>query len=282
MGPDTYDVIVGGGGHAGAEAAHIASLRASQPRSRSVSFQAHFDLDIPRAIQAQLIGTFEALVPESLARLPELEVPSRIGVYGLFFDGRLVYVGKAGSLSKRLTEHRFKIRGRQNTTAEEVGFACLTVNPNWAPYAPENILIQHFRTRGLCEWNGNSFGSHDPGRKRETTNKPAEGFDQQFPIRSDWPCDWLERGTWPVVKVLTTMKKRLPYLLRYQTSPGRGWRKGHIEFDGRTVTIPEQGMPAREILRRVGGVLPGWQATAFPSHLVLYRESHVYEHGEAL
>lgn len=238
-----------------------------------MSYSGHFDLDIPRALHAQLIAAFDALKPEPLARLPELDVLSRIGVYGLFLNGSLVYVGKAGSLSKRLTEHHFKIRGRRNLSDEEVGFACLTVNPNWAAYAPEEILIRHFRREGLCTWDGSSFGSHDPGRPREETNKPAEGFDQQFPIRADWPCDWLDAGTYPIINVLTAMKGRLPYLLRYQTSAGRGWRKGHVDFDGRTVEIPERGLPASEVLRRVAAVLPGWQATVFPSHVILYRES---------
>ncbi len=247
-----------------------------------MSYSDHFDLDIPRALHTQLIALLEGLEPELLARLPVLEVPSRIGVYGLFLDGRLVYVGKAGSLSRRLAEHHFKLRGRQNLSDEEVGFVCLTVNPNWAAYAPENILIRHFRAEGLCEWNGNSFGSHDPGRKREETNKPAEGFDQQFPIRDDWPCDWLDAGVYRIIEVLTAMKKRLPYLLRYQTSAGRGWRKGHVDFDGKTVEIPERGKATREVLRLVAAAVPGWQATVFPSHLILYRESRDYTHGEVL
>ncbi len=247
-----------------------------------MQFQKHFDLDIPRALNAQLVTVFESLDQASLAEVAHLHVAGRSGVYGLFHYGMLVYVGKAGNLKRRLLEHRSKISGRKNIGLADVSFACLTVNENWSAYAPEDILTRHYRAEELCEWNGSSFGPHDPGRNRETTNKSPQGFDRQYPIREDWPCDWIAAGTYPVLDLLVSLKVGLPYLLRYETSAGRSWKKGHQDFDGVTVAVPASGLPASEVLRLLADALPGWQATAFPSHLILYKESRTYKHGKVL
>lgn len=247
-----------------------------------MQFQKHFDLDIPRAIKSQLVALFESLDPAPLETIAELHVAGSSGVYGLFLSEELVYVGKAGHLKRRLIEHRKKIGGRKNIALGDMRFICLTVNENWSAYAPEDILTRHYRARDLCEWNGSSFGPHDPGRNRETTNKPTQGFDQRYPIKEDWPCDWLDAGTYPVLDLLLSLKENLPYLLRYETSKGRSWKQGHADFDGRTVALPATALPASEVLRRVARALPGWQATVFPSHVILYKEQRTYKHGIAL
>ena len=41
-------------------------------------------------------------------------------------------------------------------------------------------------------------------------------------------------------------------------------------------------MTAEELLRTIAEALPGWQATAFPSHMILYKESRRYTYGEVL
>ena len=65
-------------------------------------------------------------------------------------------------------------------------------------------LIKRYREQSceVCEWNGISFGPHDPGRDRETTNKDTEGFDAQFPIRDDWPCGFVDARNWNVRELL--------------------------------------------------------------------------------
>jgi hypothetical protein len=102
---------------------------------------------------------------------------------------------KADRLANRLREHRFKISGRQNIGVTEMGFKCLFIHRNWTALAPEDSLIKHYREagQGQCAWNGNGFGPHDPRRDRETTEKRPDGFDNQYPIRRDWKCDWLNR-----------------------------------------------------------------------------------------
>jgi hypothetical protein len=41
-------------------------------------------------------------------------------------------------------------------------------------------------------------------------------------------------------------------------------------------------MTATEILRLIAQALPGWQATKFPSHMILYKEQRTYAHGKTI
>jgi hypothetical protein len=78
----------------------------------------------------------QGLHPEGLTAENLLLTPSDQGVYHLHRNGALVYVGKADNLRKRLSEHRFKIMGRQNIELAEMSFACVTIHPNWTTLAP--------------------------------------------------------------------------------------------------------------------------------------------------
>jgi hypothetical protein len=146
---------------------------------------------------------------------------------------------------------------------------------------PEDALIRHYKSvdGNLCEWNGNSFGPHDPGRDRETTNKAPDGFDAQFPIRYDWMCDFVEARQWNIRELLLRMKEELPFLLRFQVSNNKRFREGHPAYNDRTVVVPQVGMAAHEMLRLITQQIPGWQATRFPSHMILYQEARDYMHG---
>ena len=238
----------------------------------------HFDLDIPHALHKQLVKKFDRLAPEPISQLTVTDVPNDMGVYGLTYGGGLVYVGKASDLRRRFMEHRTKVGGRENITTADVGFKCLTVNRNWSAYAPEAILISALQPI----WNGSGFGNHDHGRNRELTTKPPEGFDAQFPIRLDWPCTHLAAGPYAALELARWLKAQLPYLLRYEPSAGRTWHTGHKDFDNVVVTLPHSGMRADEVIRLLVGALPGWQATAFASHVILYREHRTYTHGTIL
>lgn len=248
-----------------------------------MAFQADFDLDIPRALHSQLITVFEGLDTAPLGKVlgGDLAVSSSAGVYGLYLRHTLVYVGKARNLIRRLAKHRFKISGRHKITIDDMEFKCITVHRNWNAYAPESILIGHYRSEDLCEWNGSGFGPNDPGRNRETTNKPPDGFDAQYPIRSDWPCDWIEPGRHGILDLLISLKEGLPYLLRYQIdSPS--YRTGHRDFANNAVHVPVDNIPAADALRLIVQQLPGWQATEFPSHLILYKENRGYGYGAVI
>jgi Eco29kI restriction endonuclease len=240
-----------------------------------------FDIDIKRALTSQLLDSFGALAPAPLEDDEVQTVEGEPGVYQLFNEETLVYVGKTdGSMRKRLSEHVEKISGRNNISLDEMTFSALYVSPNWTALAPETTLIAHYRREGLCAWNGNGFGPHDPGRSREETNKPPDGFDAQYPIKGDWSCDWIEAGSHNCSALLRSLKSGLPYLLRYQTTGSLA--AGHPDYNEVTVDVPQTGMPATELLALISSHLPGWQATAFPSHLILYNQSRDYAYGRVL
>jgi len=128
---------------------------------------------------------------------------------------------------------------------------------------------------------GNGFGPHDPGRERETTNKAPDGFDAQYPIRQDWTCDWIKAGDHKATELLKAIKARLPYLLRYQTAKKKS-QEPQADYKDLTITVPKDDMSARDLLRTVAVALPEWQATAFPSHTILYKEHRAYTHGQII
>lgn len=242
-----------------------------------------FEIDIISALSSQLVTAFEKLEvgPLSVDVLKSLDAGK--GVYQLFHKGALVYVGQAESLKKRLEEHREKISGRRNIRVDEMGFKCLYVHPNWTALAPEDALIKYHRKlgKGTCPWNGNGFGPHDPGRERETTNKPVEGFDATYKIRDDWPCSWIKSGEYSAYDLLKSLKRGLPYLLRFAGAEPKS-TKPHPDLLSATIKVPSEGMLARELLKLVAKKLPGWQATVFPGHMILYRENRPYEHGDTI
>ncbi len=249
---------------------------------------ANFEIDIIDALATQLVGAFEKLSigPLTPAVLDTLDREQ--GVYQLFLNNRLVYIGKADDLPRRLGEHHFKITGRQGLDVSAMGFKCLYVHKNWTTLAPETSLINHYKARasGDCDWNGNGFGPHDPGRNRELTNKAPDGFDALYPIKTDWPCSWIEPRIWSVLDLLVRLKdtEKLPYLLRYETEHLGGdkfahYTKGHPDHRIAMVDVPHPNMPVIELLKLITRALPEWQSTCFPSHIILYKENRDYRHG---
>ena len=241
-----------------------------------------FDVDLGSALREQLLAAFEKL---ELGPLGDDALSGRTdgqGVYFLFHESELVYVGKADSLRKRLTEHRAKIEGRRGIQISSMSFKCLFLSNNWSALAPETSLLSHYKkAKKSPKWNGKGFGPHDPGRNRETTNKPPQGFDALYPIQDDWRCDLVDAREWNCLDLLLEIKANLPYLLCFQTKT-KSLEKGHPEYNDISVRVPRASMPARELLRLIVGRLPGWQATVFPGHMILYRETKAYKHGEVL
>lgn len=246
-----------------------------------MEFSDRFEIDVITALSEQLVQALKDLSPGGLTAANIESVLPEEGVYVLFHKKKLVYVGRAENLRKRLGDHMKKIGGRLGIQLSDMRFKCLYVHKNWTALAPEKALIEHFKgQRGRGSWNGIGFGPHDPGRNRETTNKPPDGFDDQYPIHADIPCTWIERGDWNIRALLIELKKGLPFLLRYQVKAH--FRSGHSNYNRRTITLPSDAMPARLILAKVAKALPGWQATVFSSHMILYKERRRYKYGKVL
>ena len=249
-----------------------------------------FEFDLPRALKAELIALLDRmetglLQPEVTAGVPEAQ-----GVYQLFYGNTLVYVGKTDAeagLRTRLTRHARKIMHRPTLTGA-VRFKAVRIMV-FTAMDLETQLIKHYRetTNGSAAWNGSGFGSNDPGRERETTNKSPEGFDAQHPIDIDIPANLIPPGTVTVAAALASLKAALPYTLRYETlrnERGRAQRgQPHPDLLAVSVTIPESPQTVRSLMQLIREALGAeWQATAFVSHVILYREQRPYQYGTVI
>jgi hypothetical protein len=185
-----------------------------------------------------------------------------------------VYVGKASrSIPARLGNHLRKLSGRSNIALGEVSFQCLYVDEDLEAAAPEKMLIKNYRDYGGAPWNTNGFGNKDPGRNRDHSLVKANHFDAEYPINLGVRIESLAPGLYPVRTYLRTVKASLPFNLRFDT------RSAHSKEDYRdsTVEVPPAELTVRELICLAIDALPeGWQATALPGYVILYREDTMY------
>ncbi|MBB5912010.1 hypothetical protein BJY24_000877 [Nocardia transvalensis] len=230
-----------------------------------------FKLSITRALGDQLGEGLGRLVPAPLtAEYLKGEIQPRPGVYQLYVDGGLVYVGKASaSLRDRLERHRKKLSGRVNIGLGQVGFVCLYVDEDMDAAAPEKLLIKRYRANGEAPWNTMGFGNKDPGRNRDKTLVKAKHFDARYPINIELAVDGLTPGKQALGPVLMAAKSALPYTFRFLTTPKS--KTPHKLLRDVPVTVPDTKLNTVEFLRFVLEFLPdGWQATALPGYVILY------------
>lgn len=141
----------------------------------------HFEFDLDRGIREQVVEKLEAspLLPFAKGVGPALS-----GIYALYFNGQLVYVGKVSkgttksqrTLRSRLSEHVGKIQGRDNISTEQMHCRYLTFASEWWVFAAEFALITHYTP----EWNASGFGSKVPGIGRPGTHRVSR-WDELFP-----------------------------------------------------------------------------------------------------
>jgi len=246
-----------------------------------------FELDLMGAVMNQLIPTLDAMGSAPLTLDYAQALPDAQGVYLLIHDGEIRYVGKTDAeagLRTRLARHARKFEQRRNVRPEDVQFKATQILVLTAMDI-ESRVIAHYGS----EWNGSGFGSNDPGRERETTNKPEQGFDARFPIDIDTPLDVLTPGQTTVHGALMELKDALPYTLRYEVSlppprtkvGGHDYRLNpHPDMPASPLTIPPGPISVRTAMQLIVAALPaGWQATYFVSHVILYKENRQYAHG---
>lgn len=243
---------------------------------------APFDFDLAQAVMEQMVAAFDSLPSGRLSAENLLELRRTKGVYQLFMGEELVYVGKAGAnIQKRLIEHSQNLAARQNIDVALIGFKALYLHRNWEPMYHESYLIERYRSRlGTSEWNTSGFGNHDPGRRREETNKPPDGFDSRYPIKPDFPCVGVVAQTWNVRELLMAMKNSLPFTFRYEVDHPKQWQRGSAAYNELEIAVPQPDMAVKDLLKLIVDDLPDtWQATIFPSHIILYREEKNYSHA---
>ncbi|WP_430791281.1 GIY-YIG nuclease family protein [Actinoplanes sp. G11-F43] len=233
---------------------------------------AEFRLSITRALADQLATTLQPLTPAPLKPETLSAVEARPGVYVLFVNGERVYVGKAaGGLRQRLEQHYRKLSGRSGIAMAEIRFACVYVDEDLDAAAPEKLLIKKYRSGGAIPWNTNGFGNKDPGRNRDKSVVKAKHFDALYPIDLNYSLN-LEVSGWSVADLLLRLKHDLPYLLRYDN------KANQAELKRTRVELPAAELTARDAFASIVAALPsGWQATALPGYVILYKETATYE-----
>ena len=218
-----------------------------------------FQLDLARAITEQLIEQFNQIDPSPIAQDALQSAKQEPGVYQLFLNGELVYVGKSDkNLLYRLDRHRRTLTARKNISIDQMSFKGMHLDKNWSTLTTEAQLIAHF---GNTPWNNSGFGSNDPGRNRDQSALKEDHFDTLYPIDVDFTTD-VQAGDTNARQLLGALKVQLPYLLRHQRP-----------IEDVEIAVPRSGMTAGELIALVASHLTGdWQATALPGRLLLYRE----------
>lgn len=237
-----------------------------------------FKFRLPVAVTGQLIDKLEGLRPsllttEALAELKVFVVENdmRSGVYVLYLDGKAVYAGKAEHVVDRLRQHLRKLSGRMGLIGQSMSYKALVLDENWSTSANENLLIDYFRDRGECEWNGGGFGPKDVGAHRD--DYQPNRFDTLYPINTELVVEGLEDRT-TLAAILKAMKTQLPYLLRYKLDADN--LSTEVDLHGVSRTAASlAGLTARLLG-------PDYQFVVFASHMTLYKSKKVYAFGVVL
>lgn len=239
-----------------------------QPRA-----SAEFKLSITQAMRDQLAAKLNSLDAAPLSQNQLARLETRPGVYELYLNGsdpdeHRVYVGKASvSLPDRLGQHLRKLSGRMNIDINNIRFKCLYVDEDLDAASPEKLLIKMYRENGTAPWNNTGIGGKDPGHNREDTGIKAMHFDACYPVNPGQVVSNLTIGSQPLHRLLEEVKRKLPYLFRYDK---RAIRR---EQPDTLLTVTSDNVAMRDIFRLALAVLPeGWQATAMPGRVILYPE----------
>ena len=239
-----------------------------------------FEFDLPGALLNRLVEVFDGLETAPLNNESLSNIPEEQGVYQLLLDDRVVYIGKTDAeagLYKRLSRHSRKIMHRVGLDTARVSFKAVRVFV-FTAVDLETDLIQRYGGVRSIEWNGSGFGSNDPGRQRDTTRVDPSNYDALFPIDIDRLVPFAIDAEETAASALGRLKSALPYTLRYQRAGGG--RKAHPDLEAAAMSRIGGPVSARKALQEIVGSLPaGWQATALPGYVIVYKEAQSYPHG---
>lgn len=241
-----------------------------------------FEFDLPEALLERLVTVFGDMDAAPLAANQVAAIPEAQGVYQLFMDGQLSYIGKTdqeAGLKKRLTRHSLKIQHRLGLDPARVTFKAVRV----FVFTAVDLETQLIKRYGVKTWNGSGFGSNDPGRERDTTTYKADHFDALFPIDIDRVLPNLVLpAEASVAEIFRSLRAAIPFTFRAQNAGGRT-REPHPDFAARLRIDPAMPLTARNVIVETLTVLPaGWQAVKLPSHIILYKDNKHYPSGEVL
>lgn len=246
-----------------------------------------FEFDLPGALLARLIEVLDQMETVSLVTQDLEDIPEAQGVYQLFLENELVYIGKTDAeagLRRRLQRHQKKVQHRAGLSPEDVGFKAVRIYV-FTAIDLETQLIAHYGGLSEVRWNGSGFGANDPGRNRDGTKYKDDHFDMLYPIDIDREIDLGAPRSVLInaAELLAKLKVVLPYVFRFEGGGGRS-RKPHPDLDKTKVMLPKNMVTtARSVIQAVVSQLPhGWQATQLPSHIILYKEDKAYPQGQVI
>lgn len=254
----------------------------------SVDWFKEFEFDLPVALLKDLVGLLDGMGRASLNDAATVaKIPEEQGVYQLFLDNDLAYVGKTDSeagLNQRLARHAQKIQQRHNLDPKRVSFKAVRIYV-FTAIDLEQQLIEHYSAKsstGLA-WDQSGFGANDPGRERDTTKLKGKHFDSLYPIDIDVDLSASSIvGDFSVADVLSKLKTEVPYTIRFQNKGGKS-RKPHPDLASTNVTIPSSASTARAILQLIQNALGAeWQVTVLPGYVIVYKEREHYPHARSL
>ncbi|WP_083681203.1 Eco29kI family restriction endonuclease [Archangium sp. Cb G35] len=225
-----------------------------------------FVLDFEKAYSEQLLKKLTGRPERPLRAHQAVNSP---GIYILLQGGVEVYVGKADyDLAGRLSRHADNISARHNISLDEMSCRYIYFLEHGLVKLGEPLLIKHYNKKGRAKWNSRGFGSNDPGRKRDKGK--TSWFDEKYPIRHDYIVE-VPAGSFSALELLQALRKSLPFTLRFEEKDPQALAElgqgGYFQFnDLRRATVTEW-------LAMACAHLPsGWQLTALPGRILLYRE----------
>lgn len=241
------------------------------------------EFDLPSALLSQLVSLFDEMPEGPLEAAAVQAIDDAQGVYQLFFNGSLVYIGKTDAeagLRARLLRHSTKIRSRRNLAHDTIGFKAVRVFV-FTAMDLEELLIKHYKASLTPPaWNLSGFGSNDPGRNRDHTLLKPDHFDKKYPIDLDLMVELTTTdGTASAADLLTQLKGQLAYNIRFEGKTSKS-KSPHPDLEAAKVWLPTSTDTVMNILRRIKAALGSeWQITALPGYVIAYRESTSYKEG---
>jgi len=241
------------------------------------------EFDLPSALLSQLVLLLDEMPEGPLEAAAVQKIDDAQGVYQLFLNGELVYIGKTDAqagLRARLLRHAIKIRSRQNLAHDTIGFKAVRVFV-FTAMDLEELLIKHYKDSPTPPiWNLSGFGSNDPGRNRDHTLLKAGHFDKKYPIDLDLRVElYAPDGKATAAAVLTQLKDQLAYNIRFEGKTSKS-KSPHPELVETEVHLPNNVDTVSNILRRVKTALGAeWQITALPGYVIAYKEKTTYKEG---
>lgn len=240
-----------------------------------------FEFALTDALIAQLITCLDGMKTAELTPKITAGIPNGQGVYQLFLDGNLVYIGKTDNeagLQKRLLRHANLVLSRSNLTGGRVTFKAVQVLV-FSAMELESMLIKHYMVDGkVPPWNNSGFGSNDPGRQRDTTKYKPNHFNILYPISLNGLVTTPLPPALTVKEALKLLKSELPFLLRFE-----GKKPNVTDLESTVLTTDISGLSVSDTLKALIALLPtGWQATHLPGYIILYKENKNYVHGHVI